>query len=187
MAKVSFDKLNIGDVLLVRIADNGERITGIVAEKEVIPNVGKLIRVRFGFEKITRIMYLEDYLERKAHEDLIVERVLGNVDDENEPLLIKGLDKEQYNDAFNTIKEEGGRVKPNDFGFMVLCDGKEVDDIIIVETPLGTEKIAFMSIMRAENGELMHDLNSGEYAYEEVFPRSVAEWNSILNYFNGQM
>ena len=172
MAKVSFDKLNIGDVLLVRIADNGERITGIVAEKEVIPNVGKLIRVRFGFEKITRIMYLEDYLERKAHEDLIVERVLGNVDDENEPLLIKG---------------EGGRVKPNDFGFMVLCDGKEVDDIIIAETPLGTEKIAFMSIMRAENGELMHDLNSGEYAYEEVFPRSVAEWNNILNYFNGQM
>lgn len=177
MAKVTFNKLKFGDIVLIRDTKTDMLVSGIVMDK-VDNGMGQIITTRIGYHT-TPISMEQD--------TLVVERRVANIYDEYAPLLIEGLDKEQYNDAFNTIKEEGGRVKPNDFGFMVLCDGKEVDDIIIVEAPLGTEKIAFMHIMRAENGELMHDLNSGEYAYEEVFPRSVAEWNSILNYFNGQM
>ena len=80
---VNFNEINVGDIV-VTSCDSGEVMVGYVVSKEEITCAGKVVRVKFGFEKKPYIIWVEDYLADENHavyntHDII--RVVGSIFD----------------------------------------------------------------------------------------------------------
>jgi hypothetical protein len=78
--KVSYNDLQVGDILVLLDNQHAEKVVGDVVAKEE-NNAGKLVRVRVGQNTPTTI-YVEDFLEKEGHPVLnlyTIERVVGNM------------------------------------------------------------------------------------------------------------
>lgn len=78
--KVSYDDLQIGDILILLDNQHAKEVVGDVVAKEE-NNAGKLVRVRVGQNKPTTI-YVEDFLSTEGHEVhnfYTIECVVGNM------------------------------------------------------------------------------------------------------------
>ena len=78
--KVSYNDLQIGDILILLDNQHAEKVVGDVVAKEE-NNAGKLIRVRVG-QNLPTTIYVEDFLATEGHEVYnfyTIERVVGNM------------------------------------------------------------------------------------------------------------
>ena len=78
--KVSYNDLQVGDILILLDNQHAEKLVGDVVAKEE-NNAGKLVRVRVG-QNLPTTIYVEDFLEKEGHpvfNSYIIERVVGNM------------------------------------------------------------------------------------------------------------
>lgn len=78
--KVSYNDLQVGDILILLDNQHAENVVGDVVAKEE-NNAGKLVRVRVG-QNLPTIIYVEDFLANEGHEAYncyTIERVVGNM------------------------------------------------------------------------------------------------------------
>lgn len=78
--KVSYNDLQIGDILVLLDNQHAEKVVGNVVAKEE-NNAGKLVRVRVG-QNLPNTIYVEDFLASEGHEVhnfYTIERVVGNM------------------------------------------------------------------------------------------------------------
>ena len=78
--KVSYNDLQVGDILVLLDNQHAEKVVGNVVAKEE-NNAGKLVRVRVG-QNLPTTIYVEDFLATEGHEVYnfyTIERVVGNM------------------------------------------------------------------------------------------------------------
>lgn len=78
--KVSYNDLQVGDILVLLDNQHAEKVVGDVVAKEE-NNAGKLVRVRVG-QNLPTTIYVEDFLASEGHEVYnfyTIERVVGNM------------------------------------------------------------------------------------------------------------
>lgn len=78
--KVSYNDLQIGDILILLDNQHAEKLVGDVVAKEE-NNAGRLVRVRVG-QNLPTTIYVEDFLEKEGHpvfNPYTIERVVGNM------------------------------------------------------------------------------------------------------------
>ena len=78
--KVSYNDLQVGDILVLLDNQHAEKVVGDVVAKEE-NNAGKLVRVRVG-QNLPTTIYVEDFLADEGHEVYnfyTIERVVGNM------------------------------------------------------------------------------------------------------------
>ena len=78
--KVSYNDLQVGDILILLDNQHAEKVVGDVVAKEE-NNAGKLVRVRVG-QNLPTTIYVEDFLASEGHEVYnfyTIERVVGNM------------------------------------------------------------------------------------------------------------
>ena len=78
--KVSYNDLQVGDILVLLDNQHAEKVVGNVVAKEE-NDAGKLVRVRVG-QNLPTTIYVEDFLAAEGHEVYnfyTIERVVGNM------------------------------------------------------------------------------------------------------------
>ena len=78
--KVSYNDLQVGDILVLLDNQHAEKVVGNVVAKEE-NDAGKLVRVRVG-QNLPTTIYVEDFLASEGHEVYnfyTIERVVGNM------------------------------------------------------------------------------------------------------------
>lgn len=78
--KVSYNDLQVGDILILLDNQHAEKVVGDVVAKEE-NNAGKIVRVRVG-QNLPTTIYVEDFLASEGHEVYnvyTIERVVGNM------------------------------------------------------------------------------------------------------------
>lgn len=82
MTMINYNDIKVGDIVVTSVCDSGDVMVGYVVSKEEITCAGKVVRVKFGFEKKPYTIWVEDYLADESHSvhnshDII--RVVGNI------------------------------------------------------------------------------------------------------------
>jgi hypothetical protein len=80
---MKYNDIKIGDIVVTTLCDSGEIMVGHVVDKEEY-EAGKVVCVKFGFEKKPYRVWVEDYLaekepDRAVHNSHEIIRVVGNI------------------------------------------------------------------------------------------------------------